>query len=75
MKLSRRAVLQASGLTAVIVALLPRVAFAARNALRNVRTGIQPGNKTRLVIETSERPSYSTRRWHRQWHRAHWSPQ
>lgn len=59
MKLSRRAVLQASGLTAVIVALLPRMAFAARNALRNVRTGVQPGNKTRLVIETSERPSYS----------------
>ncbi len=59
MKLTRRDVLKISGLTAVIVAVLPRVAFAARNALRNVRTGIQPGNKTRLVIETSARPSYS----------------
>ena len=38
---------------------LPRVAFAARNSLRSLRTGVQPGNKTRLVIETSARPSYS----------------
>ena len=41
------------------IAMLPRVAFAGRNSLRTVRTGIQPGNKTRLVIETSERPSYT----------------
>ena len=59
MFITRRNVLKLSGLTAVIVALLPRVAFAARNALRTVRTGVQPGNKTRLVIETSSRPSYS----------------
>lgn len=59
MKLTRRTVLKISGLTTVIVALLPRMAFAARNTLRTVRTGIQPGNKTRLVIETAERPSYS----------------
>ena len=38
---------------------LPRVAFAARNSLRSMRTGIQPGNKTRLVIETASRPSYT----------------
>ena len=43
----------------VAIAMLPRVAFAARNTLRTVRTGIQPGNKTRLVIETGMRPSYS----------------
>lgn len=59
MQITRRTVLKVTGLTATIVALLPRVAFAARNSLRTVRTGIQPGNKTRLVIETSERPSYS----------------
>ena len=41
------------------VSLLPRVAFAARNSLRSLRTGVQPGNKTRLVIETAIRPSYS----------------
>ena len=40
-------------------ALLPRVAFAARNSVRSLRTGVQPGNKTRLVIELANRPSYS----------------
>ena len=59
MRFTRRSVLQFSGLTAVLVALLPRVAFAARNSLRTVRTGNQPAGKTRLVIETSARPSYS----------------
>ncbi len=38
---------------------LPRVAFAARNSLQSLRTGVQPGGKTRLVIETATRPSYS----------------
>lgn len=37
----------------------PRMAFAARNSLRSLRTGVQPGAKTRLVIETASRPSYS----------------
>ena len=59
MKFTRRKILQISGLTTIIVALLPRMAFAARNSLRTVRTGVQPGNKTRLVIETASRPSYS----------------
>lgn len=59
MKFSRRTILKITGLSAFAVVMLPRMAFAARNSLRNVRTGIQPGNKTRLVIETSERPSYS----------------
>ena len=59
MQFTRRTLLKVTGLTTVIVALLPRMAFAARNSLRTVRTGIQPGNKTRLVIETAERPSYS----------------
>lgn len=40
-------------------AAMPRVAFAARNTLRSMRTGVQPGNKTRLVIETALRPSYN----------------
>ncbi len=38
---------------------LPRVAFAARNSLKSMRTGVQPGNKSRLVIETALRPSYT----------------
>lgn len=41
------------------LALTPRMALAARNSVRSVRTGVQPGNKTRLVIETALRPSYS----------------
>lgn len=43
----------------MVVAMSPRFAFAAPNALRSMRTGIQPGNKTRLVIETASRPSYT----------------
>lgn len=39
--------------------MMPRVAFAARNSLQSLRTGVQPGNKTRLVVETEQRPSYT----------------
>ena len=59
MKFTRRTLLKITGLGTMVIAMLPRVAFAGRNSLRTVRTGIQPGNKTRLVIETSERPSYT----------------
>ena len=59
MKISRRGFLRVGGLTVSVAMILPRVAFAARNTLRSMRTGIQPGNKTRLVIETSAKPSYS----------------
>ena len=59
MKFTRRTLLKFTGLGTVAIAMLPRVAFAARNTLRTVRTGVQPGNKTRLVIETGMRPSYS----------------
>ncbi|MDE6250825.1 MAG: N-acetylmuramoyl-L-alanine amidase [Alphaproteobacteria bacterium] len=59
MKISRRNLLKIAGFSVVSVALLPRVAFAARNSLQSIRTGVQPGNKTRLVIETATRPSYS----------------
>ena len=59
MQITRRTVLKISGLSAFIAMVLPRFAFAARNSLHTVRTGLQPGNKTRLVIETSERPSYT----------------
>lgn len=59
MKVSRRNLLQITGVSVVIAGLLPRMAFAARNALRSMRTGVQPGGKTRIVIETSGRPSYT----------------
>lgn len=59
MKISRRGFLKVSGFGILAVLSAPRVAFAARNSLRSLRTGVQPGNKTRLVIETSARPSYS----------------
>ncbi len=51
--------MQITGVGVVIAGMLPRVAFAARNALRSIRTGVQPGGKTRIVIETSSRPSYT----------------
>ncbi len=59
MKISRRQVLKTAGFSALVVGLCPRVVFATPNALRAIRTGNQPGGKTRLVIETSARPSYT----------------
>lgn len=41
------------------IIMMPRMAFAARNSIQSIRTGVQPGNKTRLVIETAVRPTYS----------------
>lgn len=58
MKLSRRQLLKTVSFSALVVGIAPRVAFSAPNALRSIRTGLQPGGKTRLVIETSARPSY-----------------
>ena len=59
MKISRRGVLKLTGVGILALTALPRMAFAARNSLRSLRTGVQPGGKTRLVIETATRPSYS----------------
>jgi len=58
MKLTRRQLLKTVSFSALVVGIAPRVAFSAPNALRSIRTGLQPGGKTRLVIETSSRPSY-----------------
>lgn len=51
--------MQITGLGIVITGLLPRMALAARNSLKSMRTGVQPNGKTRLVIETANRPSYT----------------
>lgn len=59
MNVSRRTVLKIVGGGTLVINFLPRVAFAGRNIIKSVRTGLQPDNKTRLVIETSSRPSYS----------------
>lgn len=59
MKLSRRQLLKTVSFSALVVGLTPRIAFAAPNVLRSMRTGTQPGGKTRLVVETSARPSYT----------------
>ena len=59
MKISRRGALKITGVGILALTALPRMAFAARNSLRSLRTGVQPGGKTRLVIETATRPSYS----------------
>lgn len=59
MKVSRRSILKIAGGGTLIINFLPRMAFAGRNIVKSMRTGLQPGNKTRLVIETAKRPSYS----------------
>lgn len=59
MKISRRNLLKITGVGILVAGALPRTALAARNALKNMRTGVQPNGKTRLVIETSLRPSYT----------------
>ena len=59
MKVSRRGFLKTVSFSAIVVGLAPRVVFAAPNTLRAIRTGTQPGGKTRLVIETASRPSYT----------------
>lgn len=59
MKISRREFVKTISFSALVVALSPRVALAAPNTIKNIRTGLQPGGKTRLVIETSSRPSYT----------------
>lgn len=48
-----------AGIVTFVIGTLPRIAFAAPNRVRALRTGVQPGNKTRLVIETSAKPSYT----------------
>ena len=58
MKVTRRNLLKMSGVGFVAFSLMPRVAFAGRNSVLGLRTGAQPNGKTRLVIETSLRPSY-----------------
>lgn len=59
MKVSRRRFLKTVSFSALVVGLAPRVVFAAPNILRSMRTGLQPGGKTRLVIETASNPSYT----------------
>ena len=58
MKVSRRTLLKMSGFGVAAITMLPRVAFAGRNSVLSLRTGAQPNGKTRLVIETSLRPTY-----------------
>ena len=59
MKITRRQLLKTVSFSAIVVAMQPRVALSAPNSLRSIRTGLQPGGKTRLVIETATRPSYT----------------
>ncbi len=59
MKITRRQLLKTVSFTALVAGLAPRVAFSAPNSLRSLRTGLQTGGKTRLVIETASRPSYT----------------
>lgn len=59
MKISRRNLLKVSFFAVSAVVCMPRMAFAARNSVKSLRTGAQPNGKTRLVIETTVRPTYS----------------
>ena len=59
MNCSRREFLKVAGFGTATVVFFPRLAFAAQNEIISIRTGLQPGNKTRLVIETKQKPSYS----------------
>lgn len=59
MKITRRQLLKTAGFSALVIGISPRVAFSAPNSLKSIRTGLQPGGKTRLVIETTSRPSYT----------------
>ena len=59
MKISRRCLLKMTGVGIAVAGMLPRMAFAARNTLKSMRTGVQPNGKTRLVVETAARPSYT----------------
>lgn len=56
--LSRRAVFKIAGVGVLAMALMPRIAFAAKSSLVALRAAKQPNGKTRLVIETTGRPSY-----------------
>ncbi|MCL2538097.1 MAG: N-acetylmuramoyl-L-alanine amidase [Alphaproteobacteria bacterium] len=58
-QVSRRTMLQITCGGAIAFSFFPRVAFASRNSLVAIRTGVQPGDKTRFVIETSARPSHT----------------
>lgn len=59
MHISRRSLLKLTGLGVLLIGNMPRMALAARNSIKSMRTGVQPGNKSRLVIETTARPSYT----------------
>jgi len=59
MKIHRRSFIKLTGGVAVVAAFLPRMALAARNTIRAIRTGVQPNNRTRLVIETQIRPNHT----------------
>lgn len=59
MRISRRHLLKVSFFAVSAVACMPRMAFAARNSIKSLRTGVQPNGKTRLVVETATRPTYS----------------
>ena len=59
MNFERRDFIKFAGGVAFVFALLPRAAMAARNSIRAIRTGVQPNNRTRLVIETQIRPNHT----------------
>ncbi len=59
LEFSRRTLLKVAGVATLVITFLPKVAMASRNTLKSLRTGSQPGGKTRLVLETTSKPSYS----------------
>ncbi len=58
MKISRRNLFKLAGGATAVCAFMPRIAFAAPGKLKSFRSGLQPNGDTRLVIETTTKPSY-----------------
>ncbi len=57
--IKRRTVLLAGGGVCLMISLSPGISWAvSKNTLKNVRTGKQPDDKTRIVLETSSKPDY-----------------
>jgi len=58
--ISRREFLTVFGAGALAFGLFPKTIFASgQNQITAIRTGVQPGNLTRLVIETTQKPEYA----------------
>ncbi len=59
MKVSRRSILKIAGGGVIMFTFFPKTVLASRGKLKSFRTGVHTGDKTRLVIETTTKPSFT----------------